>query len=175
MKDKETFPIAKKEASDSGLFGRGSYKFWALAAMLLLAFWSMFTGTVSLRWSGTLTTFSHASLHDHLDVLVSLHTFWVMSLTYILLFVRITGWREIFKLFRKSRSGRSWWGTCGTCTRITVGSGCRGSGKRPSRLPTRIWPATPPMLETLPSPRSLTCLCAPWISNCLLFVTSPPC
>ncbi|KAG5050936.1 hypothetical protein AAZX31_02G054600 [Glycine max] len=69
MKDKETFPIAKKEASDSGLFGRGSYKFWALAAMLLLAFWSMFTGTVSLRWSGTLNTFSHASLHDHLDVL----------------------------------------------------------------------------------------------------------
>nr|XP_007156030.1 hypothetical protein PHAVU_003G252600g [Phaseolus vulgaris]ESW28024.1 hypothetical protein PHAVU_003G252600g [Phaseolus vulgaris] len=74
MKDEETLPIAKKEtlASDSGLFGRGSYKFWALAAILLLALWSMFTGTVSLRWSGTLNTFSHdlhVPLHDHLDVL----------------------------------------------------------------------------------------------------------
>ncbi|TKY55807.1 hypothetical protein E2542_SST20230 [Spatholobus suberectus] len=56
MKDEDTLPIAKKEgsasASDLGLFGKGSYKFWALAAILLLAFWSMFTGTVSLRWSG---------------------------------------------------------------------------------------------------------------------------
>ncbi|KAK7346445.1 hypothetical protein VNO80_20964 [Phaseolus coccineus] len=74
MKDEETLPIAKMEtlASDSGLFGRGSYKFWALAAILLLALWSMFTGTVSLRWSGTLNTFSHdlhVPLHDHLDVL----------------------------------------------------------------------------------------------------------
>ncbi|XP_027916032.1 probable polyol transporter 3 [Vigna unguiculata] len=74
MKDEETLPIAKKEtlASDSGLFGRGSYKFWALAAILLLALWSMFTGTVSLRWSGTLNTFSHdlhVPLHDQLDVL----------------------------------------------------------------------------------------------------------
>jgi len=76
MKDEETLPIAKKETlpSDSGLFGRGSYKFWALAAILLLALWSMFTGTVSLRWSGTLNTLSHdlhVPLHDHLDVLVS--------------------------------------------------------------------------------------------------------
>ncbi|CAJ1942583.1 unnamed protein product [Sphenostylis stenocarpa] len=73
MKDEE-IPIAKKEtpASDSGLFGKGSYKFWALAAILLLALWSMFTGTVSLRWSSSLNTFSHdlhAPLHDHHDVL----------------------------------------------------------------------------------------------------------
>ncbi|GFQ06659.1 hypothetical protein PHJA_002809900 [Phtheirospermum japonicum] len=33
------------------IFGRGRYKFWALAAILLLAFWSMLTGTVTLRWS----------------------------------------------------------------------------------------------------------------------------
>uniref|UniRef100_A0A164UGA4 Uncharacterized protein n=1 Tax=Daucus carota subsp. sativus TaxID=79200 RepID=A0A164UGA4_DAUCS len=41
-----TSSIAKKESSvSSGLFDRGRYKFWALAAILLLAFWSMFTGT----------------------------------------------------------------------------------------------------------------------------------
>ncbi|CAH8274110.1 unnamed protein product [Arabidopsis lyrata] len=42
---------SKKENSDSVLFGRGRYKFWAFAAILLLAFWSMFTGTVTLRLS----------------------------------------------------------------------------------------------------------------------------
>ncbi|KAL8034553.1 hypothetical protein ABFX02_12G035500 [Erythranthe guttata] len=42
----------KDSSSDSStIFGRGRYKFWALAAILLLAFWSMLTGTVSLRWS----------------------------------------------------------------------------------------------------------------------------
>ncbi|KAK4741784.1 hypothetical protein SAY87_025372 [Trapa incisa] len=54
----------KKDASDSPIFGRGRYKFWALAAILLLACWSMFTGTVSLRWSaGNLD-----SLYDDLDI-----------------------------------------------------------------------------------------------------------
>ncbi|WOK99220.1 hypothetical protein Cni_G07932 [Canna indica] len=49
--------------TDAGLFGKGRYKFWALAAILLLAFWSMFTGTVTLRWSaGDLTR-----LERHLD------------------------------------------------------------------------------------------------------------
>ncbi|PIN24143.1 hypothetical protein CDL12_03136 [Handroanthus impetiginosus] len=45
--------ISKKDNSlvASGFFGRGRYKFWALAAILLLAFWSMLTGTVTLRWS----------------------------------------------------------------------------------------------------------------------------
>ncbi|CAA0806281.1 Protein of unknown function (DUF1195 [Striga hermonthica] len=38
--------------SDSfSIFGRGRYKFWAFGAILLLAFWSMLTGTVTLRWS----------------------------------------------------------------------------------------------------------------------------
>ncbi|CAJ1930073.1 unnamed protein product [Sphenostylis stenocarpa] len=76
MKDDEGLPTiaagAKKEPSDSGLFGKGKYKFWALAAILLLAFWSMFTGTVSLRWSGTLNSISNdmdAPIHDDLDVL----------------------------------------------------------------------------------------------------------
>ncbi|OWM74549.1 hypothetical protein CDL15_Pgr005128 [Punica granatum] len=57
---------SKKEAPDSSLFGRGRYKFWALAAILLLACWSMFTGTVSLRWSaGNLDP-----MYDDLDILV---------------------------------------------------------------------------------------------------------
>jgi len=79
MKDDDGLPtttaaINKKENMDSGLFGKGRYKFWALAAILLLAFWSMFTGTVSLRWSGNLNTLStdlDTPIHDDLDVLVS--------------------------------------------------------------------------------------------------------
>ncbi|KAL0378114.1 UNVERIFIED_CONTAM: hypothetical protein Sradi_3116900 [Sesamum radiatum] len=45
--------ISKKDhySDASGLFGRGRYKFWALAAILLLAFCSMLTGTVTLHWS----------------------------------------------------------------------------------------------------------------------------
>ncbi|KAL3640458.1 hypothetical protein CASFOL_015426 [Castilleja foliolosa] len=38
-------------SDSSSIFGRGRYKFWALAAIILLAFWSMLTGTVTLRWS----------------------------------------------------------------------------------------------------------------------------
>ncbi|KAL0343306.1 UNVERIFIED_CONTAM: hypothetical protein Sangu_1218000 [Sesamum angustifolium] len=45
--------ISKKDhySDASGLFGRGRYKFWALAAILLLAFCSMLAGTVTLHWS----------------------------------------------------------------------------------------------------------------------------
>ncbi|KAJ9147099.1 hypothetical protein P3X46_029301 [Hevea brasiliensis] len=68
-----TATITKKESSDSNIFGKGRYKFWALAAILLLAFWSMFTGTVTLRWSaGNLNSLSDdfdAPIHDDLDVL----------------------------------------------------------------------------------------------------------
>lgn len=80
MKDDDGLPTTtanmKKENSDSGLlFGKGRYKFWALAAILLLAFWSMLTGTVTLRWSaGNLNRLSDdldISIHDDLDVLVS--------------------------------------------------------------------------------------------------------
>uniref|UniRef100_A0A1J3DNZ7 Uncharacterized protein n=1 Tax=Noccaea caerulescens TaxID=107243 RepID=A0A1J3DNZ7_NOCCA len=64
---------SKKENSDSGLFGRGRYKFWAFAAILLLAFWSMFTGTVTLRLStGNLNRFSEdlgIPNYENLDVL----------------------------------------------------------------------------------------------------------
>ncbi|KAL0856633.1 hypothetical protein Bca101_061786 [Brassica carinata] len=52
-----------------------SYKivFWALAAILLLAFWSMLTGTVNLRWSaGNISHFADDlvfPIHENLDVL----------------------------------------------------------------------------------------------------------
>lgn len=68
-------PNSKKDTSDSTIFGKGRYKFWALAAILLLALWSMFTGTVTLRWSaGNLNHLSDdidSPIHDDLDVLVS--------------------------------------------------------------------------------------------------------
>ncbi|XP_041008852.1 uncharacterized protein LOC121253023 [Juglans microcarpa x Juglans regia] len=77
MKEDDALPTttanAKKESSDSSLFGKGRYKFWALAAILLLAFWSMLTGTVTLRWSaGNLNRLSDDldnPIRDDLDVL----------------------------------------------------------------------------------------------------------
>lgn len=63
----------KKEsvASDNGLFGKGKYKLWALAAIILLALWSMFTGSVTLKWSaGNLTRVSdQLDFHQDFDVL----------------------------------------------------------------------------------------------------------
>ncbi|XP_042520924.1 uncharacterized protein LOC122094251 [Macadamia integrifolia] len=81
MKDEEapttttttTTTTTKKESSDTSVFGKGRYKFWALAAILLLAFWSMFTGTVTLKWSaGNLNRISSdldSPIRDDLDVL----------------------------------------------------------------------------------------------------------
>uniref|UniRef100_A0A7N0T8N2 Uncharacterized protein n=1 Tax=Kalanchoe fedtschenkoi TaxID=63787 RepID=A0A7N0T8N2_KALFE len=76
MKDDDDLPVtstAKKESSEASLFGKGKYKFWALAAILLLAFWSMFAGTISLRWSaGNLNRISDdvdTRISDDLDVL----------------------------------------------------------------------------------------------------------
>ncbi|XP_065880295.1 uncharacterized protein [Euphorbia lathyris] len=54
----------KKDILDAGsLFGKVRYKFWVLSAILLLAFWSMFTGSVTLKWS----TGSLSHLSDDLD------------------------------------------------------------------------------------------------------------
>ncbi|KAH9609027.1 hypothetical protein KSS87_020644 [Heliosperma pusillum] len=85
MKDEDSLlPITTTSSSSSNkkdlpsdhhavIFGKGRYKFWALAAILLLALWSMFTGTVTLRWSaGNLTRLSDdfdMPLLDDLDVL----------------------------------------------------------------------------------------------------------
>ncbi|XP_073127379.1 uncharacterized protein [Henckelia pumila] len=64
----------KKDGSGfEGLFGRGKYKLWALAVIILLALWSMFTGSVTLKWSAVdLKSSSHEldpSIHGDLDVL----------------------------------------------------------------------------------------------------------
>ncbi|KAL1196568.1 hypothetical protein V5N11_029487 [Cardamine amara subsp. amara] len=68
-----TTPNGKKETGYSTLFAKGRYKFWALAAILLLAFWSMLTGTVNLRWSaGNINHFADDlmfPIHEDLDVL----------------------------------------------------------------------------------------------------------
>ncbi|XP_019444757.1 PREDICTED: uncharacterized protein LOC109348685 [Lupinus angustifolius] len=77
MKDDDGLPTTKtvnikKENSDLALFGKGRYKFWALAAILILALWSMLTGTISLRWSGNLNSLTNdidTPIHDDLDVL----------------------------------------------------------------------------------------------------------
>ncbi|KAG9135817.1 hypothetical protein Leryth_002533 [Lithospermum erythrorhizon] len=92
MKDEDALPVSTPSSSSAsntsfkrdpppssaalfgGLFGRGRYKFWALAAILLLAFWSMLTGTVTLRWSaGNLNRFEDdvdaTTVHHDLDVL----------------------------------------------------------------------------------------------------------
>lgn len=60
------------------LFGRGRYKLWALAAIILLAFWSMLTGSVTLKWSSSAAStlnplsdhFDDSPLHNDLDILV---------------------------------------------------------------------------------------------------------
>ncbi|CAN4080045.1 unnamed protein product [Withania somnifera] len=86
MKDKDALPISTPTASSSSfntctlskketssIVGRARYKFWAFAAILLFAFWSMLTGTVTLHWSAVdLTAISQEidiPLPQDLDVL----------------------------------------------------------------------------------------------------------
>ncbi|KAJ8772746.1 hypothetical protein K2173_027923 [Erythroxylum novogranatense] len=64
----------KKVSSESSFsFTKNGYKFWVLTAILLLALWSMVTGSVTLKWStGNLTHLSEDPdfpIHDDLDVL----------------------------------------------------------------------------------------------------------
>lgn len=84
MKDTEVLPVStptkssvvslKKctgsAASAAGCssiaFGRGRYKFWALGAILLLAFWSFLTGTVTLRLSAA--NFNNLLIDDSMDL-----------------------------------------------------------------------------------------------------------
>ncbi|CAA6653572.1 unnamed protein product [Spirodela intermedia] len=60
-------------APDSILFRKGQYKVWALSAIVLLALWSMFTGTVNLKWSaGNLNQIADNQVvpsRDDLDIL----------------------------------------------------------------------------------------------------------
>lgn len=72
-----TATTLKKDTSDGALFGKTRYKFWVLAAILLLAFWSMFTGSVTLKWStGNLSRLNDdlnsPIRDDDLDILVLL-------------------------------------------------------------------------------------------------------
>ncbi|KAH8489842.1 hypothetical protein Peur_058739 [Populus x canadensis] len=46
-----TTVLIKRESSESSLPCKTRYKFWVLSAILLLAFWSMFTGSITLKWS----------------------------------------------------------------------------------------------------------------------------
>ncbi|KAL5558066.1 hypothetical protein UlMin_034277 [Ulmus minor] len=66
-------PTVKKESSPGGLLGKGRYKLWVLAALVLLAFWSMVTGSVTLKWSaGNLARLSDdfkSPNYDDLDIL----------------------------------------------------------------------------------------------------------
>lgn len=79
----------KMHSSESGnsFGGKGGYKFWALAAILLLAFWSMFTGSVTLKWSASnLSRFPDdidSPAHDDLDVLVGLSLLLFLSPLFI--------------------------------------------------------------------------------------------
>lgn len=76
MKDNDSPSVVRKDSSrpGTGLFGKSSYKFWVLAAVLLLAFWSMFTGSVTLKWSaGNLSRIYddfNSPSYDDLDILV---------------------------------------------------------------------------------------------------------
>lgn len=70
-------PVTGAGGDAVGLFGKGKYKAWALAAILLLAFWSMLTGTVTLNFSshrhGLLLSpddLVETPLREDLDVLV---------------------------------------------------------------------------------------------------------
>lgn len=83
-----TSSSSKKETNlfKSSLFGRGRYKFWALAAILLLAFCSMLAGTVTLRLStdkfNRFIDDIGTPVHDDLDVLVSF-TFLLVYLCFV--------------------------------------------------------------------------------------------
>lgn len=132
MKDDDPLPVStptatsaiplRKETSSAAVasngsdhsspcFGRGRYKFWALGAILLLAFWSMLTGTVTLRLSAAnLNHLSNrdsfdAPLPDDLDALVNASSLLVFSLfsVYVLLDVIVL----LLFMVRNWKKGRS--------------------------------------------------------------------
>lgn len=85
---KET-PSSEETALSSFFSRKTRYKFWVLAAILLLAFWSMFIGSVSLKWSaGTFSRFydgPRQPIFDDLDILVlfSAISWWVFVSTVV--------------------------------------------------------------------------------------------
>ncbi|XP_073275523.1 uncharacterized protein [Primulina huaijiensis] len=71
----ESCSIKKYGQGFEELFVKGKYRFWALAAIVLLALWSMFTGSVTLKLSAVDLKLpsSHdldsSTTHANLDVL----------------------------------------------------------------------------------------------------------
>ncbi|KAI9118026.1 hypothetical protein K1719_010358 [Acacia pycnantha] len=64
----------KKDSSEAGqAMGKSHYMFWVFTAIILLAFWSVFTGSLTLKWSApNLSRFSYdldSRILDDLDVL----------------------------------------------------------------------------------------------------------
>ncbi|KAJ1296726.1 hypothetical protein BS78_01G324400 [Paspalum vaginatum] len=71
---KIAMPASAAGGAEAAVLGKGRYKVWALAAIALLALWSMSAASVSLRWSssGDLAAFSgdlDVPLRDDLDSL----------------------------------------------------------------------------------------------------------
>ncbi|CAD6203999.1 unnamed protein product [Miscanthus lutarioriparius] len=58
-------PACAAGGAEAVLLGKGRYKVWALAAIALLALWSMSAASVSLRWS---SSGDLASVYGDLDV-----------------------------------------------------------------------------------------------------------
>ncbi|XP_061353378.1 uncharacterized protein LOC133298150 isoform X2 [Gastrolobium bilobum] len=70
---KDEVPTVTSQATNATTMTKGHYKFWVLAAIILLALWSMFTGSVTLKWTANnLTRFSYdfdSTTLEDLDVL----------------------------------------------------------------------------------------------------------
>lgn len=75
--DEESQSVNSSSGNNGGgvmvMAGKGRYKVWALAGILLLAFWSVVTGSVTLQWSdghlGTLSDDVNSFGGDDLDIL----------------------------------------------------------------------------------------------------------
>lgn len=73
--DPSSLTMAKRDISDDVVVvGKTNYKFWVISAILVLAVWSMFTGSLTLKNSAaTLIGFSRDSdsaILNDIDVLV---------------------------------------------------------------------------------------------------------
>ncbi|KAL0369070.1 UNVERIFIED_CONTAM: hypothetical protein Scaly_1125900 [Sesamum calycinum] len=68
-----SFSTKKDGSVFEGVCGRGRYKLWALGAIFLLAVWSMFTGSVTLKSSAVNVKHPSrdlgSSIHGDLDIL----------------------------------------------------------------------------------------------------------
>jgi len=81
---KITMPACAAGGAEAVLLGKGRYKVWALAAIALLALWSMSAASVSLRWSSSGDLASvygdmDVPLADDLDSLVRTHAPFYLS------------------------------------------------------------------------------------------------